>query len=106
MAEDMGDKTEAPTPRRRAEARNQGNIARSPDLTAAVVILGLMFMLKWYGPDLVKALKTLMTEVLSGNVLGDTNQDNLFALVLRLIMLIVREIGRASGREGKYASVR
>lgn len=90
MAEDMGDKTEAPTPRRRAEARNQGNIARSPDLTAAVVILGLMFMLKWYGPDLVKALKTLMTEVLSGNVLGDTNQDNLFALVLRLILLIAR----------------
>jgi flagellar biosynthetic protein FlhB len=90
MAEDMGDKTEAPTPRRRAEARNQGNIARSPDLSAAVVILGLMFMLKWYGPDLVKALKTLMAEVLSGNVLGDSNQDNLFALVLRLILLIAR----------------
>src|SRR4051794_7175537 len=90
MAEDMGDKTEAPTPRRRAEARDQGNIARSPDLTAAVVILGLMFMLKWYGPDLVKALKLLMEEVLSGRVLGDSNQDNLFALVLRLVMVIVR----------------
>ena len=35
MAEDDGDKTEAPTPRRRQEAREQGNIARSPDLTAA-----------------------------------------------------------------------
>ena len=29
MAEEMGDKAEAPTPRRRQEAREQGNIARS-----------------------------------------------------------------------------
>ena len=56
MAEDMGDKTEAPTPKRRAEAREQGNIARSPDLTAAAVILGLLMMLDWYGPGLVGAL--------------------------------------------------
>ena len=62
-------KTEAPTPKRREQAREQGNIARSQDLTAAVVILGLMFMLKWYGPSLVKALQTLMREVFSGRVL-------------------------------------
>ena len=29
MAEDFGDKTEAPTPRRRQEAREEGNIARA-----------------------------------------------------------------------------
>ncbi|HEX3357476.1 MAG TPA: EscU/YscU/HrcU family type III secretion system export apparatus switch protein, partial [Tepidisphaeraceae bacterium] len=69
MSEDNGDKTESPTPRRRAEAREQGNIARSPDLTASVVILGLMMMLKWYGGGLVNALKTLMAEVLGGHVL-------------------------------------
>jgi flagellar biosynthetic protein FlhB len=85
MAEDMGDKTEAPTPRRRAEAREQGNIARSPDLTASVVILGLMIMLKWYGEGLVHALKTLMAEVLSGRVLGDPSIPNMFSLVLRMV---------------------
>ena len=90
MAEDMGDKTEKPTPRRRAEARDQGNIARSPDLSASVVILGLMMMLNWYGPALVKALKTLMEEVFSGRVLGDTNLDNLFTLLLRMILLMAR----------------
>ena len=34
MAEDNGDKTEAPTPRRRQEALEQGNVARSQDLSA------------------------------------------------------------------------
>ncbi len=90
MAEDMGDKTEAPTPKRRSEARDQGNIARSQDLTASVVILGLMMMLKWYGEGLVKALKSLMEEVLSGRVLGDTNIDGLFALFTRMILVAAR----------------
>src|SRR6266699_618896 len=41
MAEELGDKTEAPTPRRRLEARQQGNIARSHDLTSSVLVLAL-----------------------------------------------------------------
>ena len=65
MAEDYGDKTEAPTPRRRTEAREQGNIARSPDLTAAVLIIAAMLMLKWYGDGVVAALHALMKELLS-----------------------------------------
>src|SRR6185369_535892 len=88
MAEDMGDKTEAPTPKRRTEAREQGNIARSPDLTAAVVILGLMLMLKWYGPGLVKAMKTLMAEVLGGSVLGDSDVTHVFAFLLHAIAVM------------------
>src|SRR3954463_16075165 len=92
MSEDMGDKTEAPTPKRRNEAREQGNIAKSPDLTAAVVILGLMLMLKWYGEGVVKALKTLMAEVLSGRVLGDSNLQNLFDLMLRFVLLTARAL--------------
>src|SRR3954467_5456760 len=88
MAEDMGDKTEAPTPKRRREAREQGNIARSPDLTAAVVILGIMLMLNWYGPDLVKALKTLVGEMLSDHVLSDSSTSSLLALVIRAMRLV------------------
>jgi flagellar biosynthetic protein FlhB len=64
MAEDTGDKTEAPTPRRRQEAREQGNIARSPDLTAAVLLIGMLMLLKSFGPGLVQALKTLLEEML------------------------------------------
>lgn len=88
MAEDMGDKTEAPTPKRRREAREQGNVARSPDLTAAVVILGLMIMLDWYGPNLVMALKDLVARMLSGQTLGDSNTRNIAAIMLSALRTI------------------
>jgi len=79
MAEDSGDKTEAPTARRRQEAREQGNIARSADLTAAVLILGALMLLDWYGPGLMSALKVLVSEMLSASsfrspVPGDSMQ--------------------------------
>ena len=35
MAESFADKTEAPTPRRRQEAREEGNVTRSADLSSA-----------------------------------------------------------------------
>src|SRR5687767_5483228 len=36
MSEEYGEKTEAPTPRRRQEAREQGQVARSQDLMKAL----------------------------------------------------------------------
>jgi flagellar biosynthetic protein FlhB len=67
MADDngQGDRTEAPTPRRRQEARDKGNIPRSPDIVAAVLLVTMMVMLGWYGPGVVRALKDLMAEMLS-----------------------------------------
>jgi flagellar biosynthetic protein FlhB len=66
MADDdgQGDKTEAPTPRRRQEAREQGNIARSPDIVAAVLLVSMMILLGWYGPGVIRSLKDLMIEML------------------------------------------
>lgn len=64
MSEDFGEKTEAPTPRRREEAREQGNVARSADLTAAALLLGGLLLLKWYGPSLLTAMQTLVRVML------------------------------------------
>jgi len=53
MAEDEGqDKTEAPTPRRREEARKQGQIAFSPDLVGSVVLLAGIIALYAQGPNM------------------------------------------------------
>ena len=65
MAEDdMGDKTEAPTARRRQEAREQGQIARSSDLSAAALLVSGLVLMKSFGPKLVVALKLLVTQML------------------------------------------
>jgi len=71
MADDFGDKTEAPTPRRRIEAREQGNIARSPDLSSAVMLLGMLVMLNWYGQGIVVALRAVMDRMLGPASLQD-----------------------------------
>jgi flagellar biosynthetic protein FlhB len=81
MSEDMGDKTEAPTPKRRAEAREQGNIARSTDLTSAALLVGTLMMLNWWGRGLVSALKALVTELLGSRSMGDPSTLQLFDLI-------------------------
>jgi flagellar biosynthesis protein FlhB len=70
MADDFGDKTEAPTPRRRQEAREQGKVARSRDLGTAVLIIGSMVLLKNFGPDVVAALRMLVDEMLGADAMA------------------------------------
>jgi flagellar biosynthetic protein FlhB len=48
MAEDLGERTEEATPRRRQEARAEGNVARSPDLASALLLLALTCV-AWLG---------------------------------------------------------
>jgi flagellar biosynthetic protein FlhB len=69
MAAETGDKTEAPTQRRRTEAREHGQIARSNDLSAALLLLGALVCLGWFAPQMMAALVRSMREHLS---LGDT----------------------------------
>ena len=88
MAEDFGDKTEAPTPRRRQEARDQGNIARSPDLTAAVLILGAMLLLNAYGPGLVMALRSVLEETLGAASFTAFDAGDTLSRVLRATMMV------------------
>jgi flagellar biosynthetic protein FlhB len=71
MAEDTGDKTEAPTPRRRTEAREQGNVARSQDLTLALMLLGVIITLHITGRRMLVALKSLVHAMLSIDSLTD-----------------------------------
>ena len=90
MAEDQGDKTEAATPRRRQEAREEGNIARSPDLTAAVLLVGILLLLNWFGQDLVQALRTLVSEMLSGESFRDVNPEAVLSTSLRSLLLVAQ----------------
>ena len=61
MAAEYGDKTEAPTQRRRQEARERGQVPRSVELTAAVLLLSAMLLLKYLGPSLVGHLGAMLT---------------------------------------------
>lgn len=85
MAEDNGDKTEAPTPRRRTEAQEQGNVARSPDLAAAALLLAAMLLLNGFGSGVVKSLRGLVAEMLSPASMSDLTTSSALSGCLRAV---------------------
>lgn len=63
-AEEFGEKTEAPTPKRRKDAAEKGDILRSREFATAAVVLGGVLWLAFSGPALIAALKAVMRECL------------------------------------------
>ncbi len=61
---DQGEKTEAPTQRRRDEARQRGQVARSVDLSSAVILLGALVALNFLGTRILGELGAMMTRML------------------------------------------
>lgn len=61
--DDIGEKTEQPTPRRRQEAREEGQVPRSQDLMAAIVLLGGLVLLNVFGPGMFERMLLLIREM-------------------------------------------
>jgi flagellar biosynthesis protein FlhB len=92
MAEETGDKTEAPTPKRRQQAAEQGQVARSPDLVAAALVVGSMLLLNGYGTGVVNALAMLLKEMLSPASFADTNDRDVLHGILRALIVVGRAL--------------
>jgi flagellar biosynthetic protein FlhB len=85
MAETGQDKTEEATPRRRAEARRDGNVAKSTDLTAAIMLLAAILGLQVLGGRLFGGMRHMMETVLgSGHAVNPARADDLMAMGLYL----------------------
>ncbi len=56
----MSDRTEAPTPRRREEARRKGQVVKSTEINSAAILLAAFWLLNTVGPDVVETMQTLM----------------------------------------------
>ncbi len=61
---DSEDRTQAPSKHRRQQARDRGQAAHSPELTAAAALLAAAVVLSWCGPMLVTALLGLIRQPL------------------------------------------
>ncbi|MBI3768945.1 MAG: flagellar biosynthesis protein FlhB [Deltaproteobacteria bacterium] len=60
MAEDAANKTEEPTPKRREEARTEGKVPQSVEVTAAAVLLAAVVVTTNRGPAILNALREMM----------------------------------------------
>ncbi len=63
--QDKSSKTEEPTPRRLEKAREDGQIAKSTELTSSVIILAGVFIGTQRGPAAMDALQRSMTDALT-----------------------------------------
>lgn len=64
--DDYTERTEQPTPLRLAEARRRGQVPRSPDLTAAVLLLAAVLLVGLLGGKLLAGLTNLTAAMLDG----------------------------------------
>jgi flagellar biosynthetic protein FlhB len=63
-----GEKTEQPTPKRLSQAREDGQIALSHELTVSGMLLVGFLALAWMGPWFCRAMATMMTHAFSDQI--------------------------------------
>jgi flagellar biosynthetic protein FlhB len=78
-----GDRTEAPTPKKRQEARNKGQIPRSQELTTAVLLLASAVVLTKGTGGLARAIASLFGE--SATAMGSMGSPQETAVWLRQV---------------------
>jgi flagellar biosynthetic protein FlhB len=64
MPEDLGERTEAPTPRRLEDARKRGQVAKSQDLASAIDLIGSALALLMMGTLFAGAISRLLERAL------------------------------------------
>lgn len=70
MAEELGERTEAPTTRRREDARDRGQVAKSTELSAGIDLVGIFVLLLVLGASLVAGFAGVMRYVLDARLSG------------------------------------
>ncbi|MDM8005666.1 MAG: flagellar biosynthesis protein FlhB [Phycisphaerae bacterium] len=93
MPDSAQERTEAPTQRRRTEARKAGQVARSSDLTAAVVLLGSLLVLDWFGRRLFGNLLVAMRVCMEDDELALTDPQQILPLMARVFRLLLAVAG-------------
>ncbi len=71
MAEDLGERSEEATPKRRQEAREEGNVARSQDLAGGLLLLAATVILWAAVWPMLGRFKIVLEAVLGGDALGN-----------------------------------
>ncbi len=70
MADELGERTEMPTPRRLQEARERGQVAKSTDLAAGIDLVGAFVLLLLLGAPLTFALAGMLRHLLDDRASG------------------------------------
>ncbi len=97
MAESSGDKSQDPTPHRRQQAREEGQVAQSPDLASAGILIAGLLILLVLGGQLVEFFTGLAEQQLGGEAWLSADRDfavsQIFATLLQLAQVLSPLLG-------------
>ena len=94
MSGSAGEKTEKATPKKRADARKEGQVARSQDMNGAIVLLASLMVLSAMAPKMLQSLKTMMSTTLSAIATPEiVTKDGLGPLVTENTLVMAKVIG-------------
>lgn len=85
------ERTEAPTPRRRAEARRKGQVAKSAEINSAALLLVAFWLLNITGPQTYDAMRVLMERSFKAIAVTEFTVNTLYGGGL----IIIRSIAQA-----------
>lgn len=88
MADTDQERTEAPTPKRKKDAAEKGDVLQSRELGTALVVLGGALWIAFLGPMTVTALQNMLTDGLSFNA-ADLRDFDPGAVIWRLAGAVV-----------------
>lgn len=100
MAQNQGDRTEKPTPRRLREARRKGQVARSRDLGSAISLAAVLGAFAWLGRPLVEGMGAAVAEGLArlpGTAVRDLQPADLSELVFGGLRTLAVLVGPVAG---------
>jgi len=92
MPEQNGDKTQEPTPHRRQQAREQGQVARSQDLGSALLLLAALLILLMMGPPLIEFFGRFATKQLGGEACLSADADFAVGQWLSTISMLAKYV--------------
>jgi flagellar biosynthetic protein FlhB len=85
-------RTEKPTGKRRSEAREKGQIARSQELPFAVAFLGLTWALAIFGSTLIRDLSDMLRRLLSGPFPREMRVEHLQDIMMRCSLDVAKAL--------------
>ena len=66
--DDLGERTEAPTPKKLATARSRGQIPKSQDLSGIMAMFGMLILMIVFGSTIATMFVRVMKRTLSGDI--------------------------------------
>lgn len=93
MADDRANRTEEPTPKRREEARAEGQVPQSVEVTSAAVLMAALLVVSQRGGDAIGVLRAMMRRSLLAVSAGDLTPGQLAELLRGMVTDSVTVVG-------------